>query len=148
MGLEGTKRPRQRANAAIHFISNESVRDIADASGSHPDARRYKPNIVLRGVEVHQELELIGRYDTVHDKDSDPSPESNPMFRIDRGTPRCPVPSLDPETGETLGDVKLSKMPKAENSDGKQVRSAGVYGHLANGAHAFIHRGQKVTSLR
>jgi uncharacterized protein len=114
--------PENRANAPLHILSNASVVDIANKSNTSPDARRYRPNIVMDGLNPHEELNLIGR--TLRFVIG--------VIQVDRGTPRCPVPSYDPSTGENLKDISLKDMPKSANRAGKDVASAGVYAHPLN----------------
>lgn len=132
--------PRDRANASLHMIGVESVEAIATASGSAlpPDPRRAKANIVTSGMKPHAELELIGQGVRIG------SIAASAWIQIDRGTARCPVPSLDPDTGENLGDMSLRAMPKSPNREGRSVASAGVYAHLIN-AHGYIAVGDEIT---
>ena len=119
--------PRLRANAPLHIIGRESVEVIAENVGLETaDVRRYKPNIVLKELYAHEELDMIGKIMKLG------RVGSSVVIQIDRGTPRCVVTSFDPETGENLHDISLRSMPKAENRDGKPVYSAGVYGHPVN----------------
>ncbi len=132
--------PRDRANASLHVIGAESVEAIAEASGSTlgPDPRRAKANIVTRGLEAHAELGMIGESLWIG------SVVTSCWIQIVRGTARCPVPSLDPETGENLGDMSLRVMPKSPNREGKEAPSAGVYAHMIN-AHGHITVGDSIS---
>lgn len=133
----------QRANAPLHLIAMESVSAIAGASGAwKADVRRFRPNIALAGFEgPHDELELIGKTIVLG------SIATQAAIRINRGTPRCKVISLDPETGENQSDITLRVMPKEENRTGKRVASAGVYGHLVGGLNARLFIGDELQSV-
>lgn len=126
--------PYQRANAALHIISAESVAQIAEASGAEADVRRFKPDIVLSGLKAHEELDMIGKMIRIG------GIASGATLQIDRGTQRCTVPSLDPTTGENKRDISLRVMPKIDYPDGKPARSAGVYAHAVD-AHDRISVG-------
>ena len=74
---------------------------------------RFRPNLVLDGLESHGEdfLDEI-RFDT---------PEGPVRLRLVKPCPRCPIPNVDPETGEPghePGDT-LSTYRADERLDGK-----------------------------
>ncbi|HTE58140.1 MAG TPA: hypothetical protein VK694_05335 [Verrucomicrobiae bacterium] len=124
--------PYQRANAALHIISAESVAQIAEDSGAEAaDVRKFKPDIVLSGMRAHEELDMIGKMARIG------SIASGATLQIDRGTRRCLVTALDPTSGENKGDISLRAMPKVDYPDGKPGRSAGVYAHTVD-AHDRI----------
>lgn len=74
---------------------------------------RFRPNLVLDGLDAHGEdfLDEI-RFDT---------PEGLVRLRLVKPCPRCPIPNVDPETGEPghePGDT-LSSYRADERLDGK-----------------------------
>jgi uncharacterized protein YcbX len=74
---------------------------------------RFRPNLVLDGLDAHGEdfLDEI-RFDT---------PEGPVRLRLVKPCPRCPIPNVDPETGEPghePGDT-LSAYRADERLDGK-----------------------------
>lgn len=74
---------------------------------------RFRPNLVLDGLDAHGEdfLDEI-RFDT---------PEGPVRLRLVKPCPRCPIPNVDPETGEPghePGDT-LSTYRADERLDGK-----------------------------
>jgi uncharacterized protein YcbX len=130
--------PANRAQATLHIIGAESVEQLAAQAEIEADVRRFRAGIVLRGLGAHAELGLIGKSIRIGDG------ENPSTIDVDRGTPRCPVPSFDPETGKDLKDLSLRSMPKALNRKGKEVASAGVYAHQVN-KYAKINAGDIVS---
>ncbi|GAC1386610.1 MAG: hypothetical protein NVS1B7_3970 [Candidatus Saccharimonadales bacterium] len=86
----------QRKIAPLHLISEVTVDWFKRHSGVDHDFRRYRPNIVLTGLDKpKQELELIGRTIQI---------ASNPIL-ITRSTIRCAVTGQDPDLARNVRDI-------------------------------------------
>ena len=115
--------PSNWSNAPLHIVSEETIEWLKVRNNSEAiDSRRLRASIVLLGLAANEELDLIGCQLYL--------PENDITIVLDRPTPRCVVPSRDPETGASLKDVSLKKMEKAPSLDDKLVACAGVYGYL------------------
>ncbi len=118
-GLDGTN-PTCRAVAPLHIVTLASIERLRNMGvGQNYDYRRFRPNIVVRGLgEPGQEQEWIGRYLSFGDT----------VVKITRPTIRCVVTGRDPDSGYNINDVpKLFEFMKPEDgSTDKPVM--GVYG--------------------
>lgn len=79
---------------------DELNRRLAAAGHAPVTMARFRPNLVLDGLDAHGE-------DHVHEIRFD-TPEGPVVLRLVKPCPRCPIPDVDPETAETghaVGDT-------------------------------------------
>lgn len=140
----GVITPRQRATATLHVGLAETIEDLADTLRTSPNeprpfgADRLRAQLVVRGFPAFSEVDWVDDMLFVGDE---------AIVRIDRLTKRCPVPGLDPRTGENLKDVpKTYRAAAKAPDDGKPT--IGVYGHAANLKPVAIRRGDEVQVIR
>lgn len=78
----------------------ELNRRLADAGHSAVDARRFRPNLVVDGIEAHDE--------DVVDRITFDTPEGPVVIRPVKPCVRCTIPDVDPDsaaTGHAVGDA-------------------------------------------
>ncbi|BDT69109.1 putative protein YcbX [Comamonadaceae bacterium OS-1] len=93
---------------AVLVISEASLaelnRRLAAAGEAAVTMERFRPNIVLAGVEAHDEDRLDELLITTAQEDAD----SPARLRMVKPCPRCPIPNIDPATATstpTVGDM-------------------------------------------
>ena len=91
-----------------------SLRDFEAKVGARRHRRRFRANVWFSGAPAWAERDWIGREIQV----------GGAVLRVLKGTTRCPVTEVNPETGERDAD------PVAE------LRS--LYGHVELGVHAEV----------
>lgn len=84
--------------APVSLISSASVEAVCRAAGVEPDARRFRPNLVveLPTGEPFEEERWVGRELQVG---------AEARFRVDRRNERCAVTMLDPDDTTQTVDV-------------------------------------------
>jgi len=83
------------AAKCVHIVNLESVRALETALGARLDPRRFRPNIVIDGLDAWSEHELVGRRVTV----------GKTALEIFKRTERCAATNVDPETA--VRDLKI-----------------------------------------
>jgi hypothetical protein len=83
------------ADKCVHIVNRESVRVLEGMLGCPVDARRFRPNLILDGLEPWRELDLIGN--KLRSGDT--------TLEIFKRTERCAATNVDPETG--VRDLKI-----------------------------------------
>ncbi|MBS0253206.1 MAG: MOSC domain-containing protein [Proteobacteria bacterium] len=90
------------APKCVHLVNRQSLTALEGLIGTKIDARRFRPNLVLDGLEPWQELDLVGKKLRA----------GSITLEIFKRTERCAATNVDPETGAR--DLKipsfLSKM--------------------------------------
>lgn len=120
--------PEKRVAAPLHIVAQETVNKVGAMVGSDAiDARRFRPNIVISGVsqaEIEQEWpgKVVLRIGRV-------------ALQVHRGTQRCAVTGLDPQTGENLRDApKAFPLLRKATWNNREKAAVGVY------AYPRVHR--------
>ena len=83
------------AAKCVHIINLASVRALETMIGTAIDPRRFRPNLVIDGLEAWSELGLVGKKLSVGET----------MLEIFKRTERCAATNVDPETGKR--DLKI-----------------------------------------
>ncbi len=66
--------------------------------------QRFRPNIVLTGIEAYDE----DRLDTLHITTQQASKTGGAQLKLVKPCPRCPIPNIDPKNGKSspvVGDM-------------------------------------------
>jgi hypothetical protein len=83
------------AAKCLHIVNLASVRELERACGRPIDPLRFRPNLVLDGLEPWVELQWVGRT-----MDADEA-----SLEIFKRTVRCAATNVDPSTGERDMDI-------------------------------------------
>jgi uncharacterized protein len=84
------------AAKCVHIVNVESVRALSAMMGANVDTRRFRPNLVVGGLEPWSELDLVGKK---------LRSSGGTVFQIFKRTERCAATNVDPETG--IRDLKI-----------------------------------------
>ena len=88
-----------QATALISLVSTASLTAFAEATGTQPDNRRFRINIVISGVAAFQEFELIGRYIQCGEA----------ILAVKKTVGRCAAINVEPDTA-LRGPDRLAMM--------------------------------------
>lgn len=121
--------------ASLSMISSDTVREIGRLAGRSVDARRFRPNIVVRSARAvpFEEDEWLGSVLTFGEAD-DP-----PAVTVTMRDERCVMVNLDPDRGSPAPEVLKAVVRANQNN-------AGIYGtvtrvgRLAVGQTIVLHR--------
>ena len=117
--------------ANVSVITTETVRAIAEAAGQGADARRFRPNIVVRllGPDPFQEDEWPGRMLVFGESDD------GPRISVTTRDARCAIVNLDPDSARSAPEVLKAVARTNQNN-------AGVYGTVIRTGRVAV--GQQV----
>jgi hypothetical protein len=121
-------------DASISVIASDTVREIGRLAGLGPDARRFRPNVVVRLLRLapFEEDEWLGGVLTFGEGDDAPA------IAVTMHDVRCSMVNLDPDSAESEPEV-LKAVVRANGNN------AGVYGavtrtgRLAVGQSIILH---------
>ncbi|HMF86592.1 MAG TPA: MOSC domain-containing protein, partial [Gemmatimonadaceae bacterium] len=103
--------------ASISVIASDTVREIGRLAGRSPDARRFRPNVVVRSLRSipFQENEWVGGVLSFGEGDDAPA------IAVTMRDVRCSMVNLDPDSARPAPEVLKAVVRANENN-------AGVYG--------------------
>ncbi|WP_045834514.1 MOSC domain-containing protein [Hyphomicrobium sp. 99] len=84
------------AAKCVHVINRQSIESLSTMLGANIDARRFRPNLVIDGLEPWSELGLIGKRLRSN---------GGTVLEVFKRTQRCAATNVDPETG--VRDLKI-----------------------------------------
>ncbi|MGL4397270.1 MAG: MOSC domain-containing protein [Hyphomicrobium sp.] len=84
------------AARCVHIVNQRSVQALETSLGLPIDRRRFRPNIVIDGVDAWSELDWVGR---------NLVSEGGARLEVFKRTERCAATNVDPETG--IRDLKI-----------------------------------------
>jgi uncharacterized protein len=113
----------------VHLVNRQSLTALEDMMGAHVDARRFRPNLVLDGLEPWQELDLVGKKLRA----------GAITLEIFKRTERCAATNVDPETG--VRDLKIPTFLSKHLGH----TDFGVYARIIDGGHLRIGDTLEVT---
>jgi len=139
----GIEAPNQFADGYPLLVASEgSLAELnarlAAAGHGAVGIERFRPNIVLAGIEAHDE----DRVDTLHIT----TDEGEAQLRPVKPCSRCPIPDIDPATAESSPEV--GDMLRTYRADAR-VDGAITFGMNAivlQGVEHMLKRGQKVVA--
>lgn len=111
---------------------------LAAAGHAPVGVERFRPNVVLAGIEAHDE----DRLDALHVAAGDETVE----LRLVKPCPRCPIPNIDPKTAHSspqVGDALQAYRPD-ERLGG--AITFGMNAIVIRGAEQTLRVGQAVTA--
>lgn len=109
---------------------------LAKAGQAPVGIERFRPNIVLEGVEAHDE----DRIETLR-IGSDPQA----VLKLVKPCARCPIPNVDPQTGETSPAVSDALQGYRQDARVGGAVTFGMNAILLEGEDAVLRVGQAVT---
>lgn len=138
----GIEAPNQFADGyPVLVLSQASLDQFNDklvAAGQVPvGIERFRPNVVLSGLQAHDEDQL----DTLHI-----AAQEEVLLKPVKPCPRCPIPNIDPATGQSspeVGDL-LQSYRKNERVNG--AVTFGVNAIVTQGAEQMLRVGQAVSA--
>ena len=139
----GTPYPNHFSDGfAINVLSQRAMVELNERlaeQGHEPvDVLRFRPNMVLEGLEAHEEDDVEAlSIDTV----------AGPIvIKLVKPCPRCPVPNIDPHTAISSPEVgqTLAGYRALANMDG--AICFGMNGVIKTGAGLTTHVGQAFTA--
>jgi len=86
----------------VHLVNEATVREVEDAIGIPLNAMRFRPNIVVRGLEAWREFDFVGKRLRVVHRDSDGDVDGSGrtrgeiILRVLSKTVRCAGIGIDP----------------------------------------------------
>jgi uncharacterized protein len=127
---QGVEAPNQFADGfPVLVLSEGSLADLnarLAAAGQGPvGIERFRPNIVLAGVEAHDE----DRVETLHIATA----EGEVLMRPVKPCPRCPIPDIDPATA--VSSPEVGEMLRSYRADPR------VDGAITFGMNAIVLQG-------
>ena len=104
-------------DASVSVITSDTVREVCRLAGRGADARRFRPNIVVRSTRAvpFQEDEWVGGVLTFGDEDDAPA------VAVTMRDVRCVMVNIDPDNGSLASEVLKATVRANENN-------AGIYG--------------------
>jgi len=120
--------------ASISVIASDTVREIGRLAGRSPDARRFRPNVVVRSLRSipFQENEWVGSVLSFGEGNDAPT------IAVTMRDVRCSIVNLDPDSARPAPEVLKAVVRANQNN-------AGVYGvvtrigRLAVGQSILLH---------
>ncbi|HKB54217.1 MAG TPA: MOSC N-terminal beta barrel domain-containing protein [Ramlibacter sp.] len=109
---------------------------LAQAGRAAVGIERFRPNILLSGFEAHQEDRL--RQVRI---DADEPIE----LRLVKPCPRCPIPNIDPATGQVAPGVLETLLQYRRNETVGGRAAFGMNGIILHGLDQMLRVGQAVT---
>jgi uncharacterized protein YcbX len=106
-------------DASISVIASDTVREIGRLAGQREDARRFRPNVVVRLLRpsAFQEDEWVGHVLSFGD-----GPDA-PAVSVTSRDVRCSMVNLDPDTARSAPEVQRAVVRANGNH-------AGIYGNV------------------
>lgn len=139
----GLEAPNQFGDGfPLLVVSQASLADLNQrllAQGLQPvDRRRFRPNLVVGGVEAHDE----DRFTSVHMAGDSGGTAGAVLLQPVKPCPRCPIPDIDPDTG--VSGQGVGSTLQAYRADAR-VGGALTFGMnviVRKGAEAVLAEGQ------
>jgi len=106
-------------DGCISVIATDTVREIGKAAGVGEDARRFRPNIVIRLLRpgAFQEDKWLGGVLVFGE------PDEGPRVSVTTRDVRCSMVNIDPDLGRREPEVQKAIVRNNQNN-------AGIYGTL------------------
>ena len=117
----------------------EGLNERLQAQGHGPvDIRRFRPNVVLEGLEAHDE-DRVGplRFETA---------EGEAVLTPVKPCPRCPVPNVDPDTGRSSPEVSDTLQGYRQDARVNGAVTFGMNTIVTQGVDAVLRVGQVVSA--
>lgn len=138
---KGTEAPNQFSDGYPLLVASEASlamlnRRLNDAGHAAVGMERFRPNIVLSGIEAHDE----DRLDLMRIAASD----SVALVRPVKPCTRCPIPDINPVTAESSPEVTGTLLGYRRNAQLNGAVTFGVNAIVVGGTGAVLRVGQEV----
>lgn len=143
---DGVEAPIQCADGYPLLVASEGSIDelnarLAAAGHGAVGIERFRPNIVLAGIEAHDE----DRVDTLHVETAEGGAQLRPV----KPCTRCPIPNIDPATGVPGPEVLDTLRTYRADARFDGAITFGMNAIVLQGVEHMLRRGQAVgASLR
>ena len=139
----GVEAPNQFSDGYPVLVLGQSaldgLNDRLKAAGHGPvDIRRFRPNIVLEGLEAHDE-DRVGplRFATA---------EGEAVLTPVKPCPRCPIPNIDPDTAQSSPEVNDTLQTYRQDARVNGALTFGMNAIVSEGAGRLLRAGQVVSA--
>ncbi len=139
----GVEAPNQFSDGYPVLVLGQSALDGLNgrlrAAGHGPvDIRRFRPNIVLEGLEAHDE-DRVGplQIDT---------PEGAVVLTPVKPCPRCPIPDIDPDTARSSPEVGDTLQGYRQDARVNGALTFGMNAIVSEGVDRVLRVGQTVSA--
>ena len=122
--------------ASISVIATATIREICQIANKDADARRFRPNILVRSTRdvPFEEDEWVGGVLTFGEADDAPA------VAVTRRDVRCSMVNIDPQGGSLAPEVMKACVRANDNNAGVYCEVTRV-GRLEVGQTIYLHRG-------
>lgn len=122
--------------SSISVIASATIREICELASQRPDARRFRPNILVRSARdvPFEEDEWVGGVLTFGEADDAPA------VAVTRRDVRCAMINIDPNGGSQTPEVLKACVGANDNNAGIYCTVTRV-GRLTVGQTIFLHHG-------
>lgn len=115
----------------------EGLNERLQARGHAPvDIRRFRPNVVLEGLEAHDE-DRVGPLQIT-------TAEGEAVLTPVKPCPRCPIPNIDPDTAHSSPEVNDTLQTYRQDSRVKGALTFGMNSIVTAGVDHVLRVGQPV----
>ena len=117
----------------------EGLNERLQAQGHGPvDIRRFRPNIVLEGLEAHDE-DRVGPLQIE-------AAEGPVVLTPVKPCPRCPIPNIDPDTARSSPEVNDTLQTYRQDARVKGALTFGMNAIVSEGVDRVLRVGQTVSA--
>lgn len=139
----GVEAPNQFSDGYPVLVLGQSaldgLNDRLSAAGHGPvDIRRFRPNIVLEGLEAHDE-DRVGPLQ-IH------TAEGQVVLTPVKPCPRCPVPNIDPDTAKSSPEVNDTLQTYRQDARVNGALTFGMNSIVTAGVDQVLRVGQVVSA--
>jgi uncharacterized protein YcbX len=119
-------------DASVSVITSDTVREICRLAGQDADARRFRPNILVRSTRAlpFEENDWLGGVLAFGDAAA---------VNVTMPDVRCAMVNIDPEGGPSTPDV-LKAVVRANRNEAGIYATVTRLGQLAVGQKVVLHR--------
>lgn len=139
----GIEAPNQFSDGYPVLVLGQSALDGLNArlktAGHGPvDIRRFRPNIVLEGLEAHDE-DRVGPLQIATD-------QGQAVLTPVKPCPRCPIPNIDPETAQSSPEVNDTLQVYRQDARVNGALTFGMNSIVTAGVDHALRVGQTVSA--
>jgi uncharacterized protein YcbX len=139
----GVEAPNQFSDGYPVLVLGQSaldgLNDRLQAAGHRPvDIRRFRPNVVLEGLEAHDE-DRVGPLQIE-------TAEGPVVLTPVKPCPRCPIPNIDPDTARSSPEVNDTLQTYRQDARVNGALTFGMNAIVSEGVDRMLRVGQTVSA--